>query len=272
MRIALVLVGVVVAAGCLGDEPAAPTGIRSMAALGDSITLAANLDDARLGDNPGHSWATGAVPDDAVVSHHERLKEEVGNRTVNLARSGARMRDLAGQAERAVASGAEYVLILMGANDACARTVDGMTPVETFRRQFQQAARTLDEGLSEGAVVYVVSIPDVGELRALFWDVPEARTVWRVFGVCPALLGEGRSEAEVAAFRARLAAYNEVLREEAEAFGFAFDDGAVFGREIEPRDVSTLDYFHPSMRGQARLAEVTWEAGPLARPLAPVLE
>lgn len=266
----LLLVGLALASGCLGAGPAVdapgpvPLRIERMAALGDSITMAANLDSSRMGDNPGHSWATGSVAEDGIESHAERLRPDVENRTLNAARSGARMADLARQADAAVRHGAHYVTILMGANDACARSLAGMTPVETYRRQFREAAERLDEGLPEGALVYVVSVPDVTGLRAALWDDPDARFVWRTFGVCQAILSENLTEADVQAARERIAAYNRVLREESAAFGFRFDDDAVFREPVKPEHVSPLDAFHPSLEGQRRLAEVTWKAGPLA--------
>jgi hypothetical protein len=40
------------------------------------------------------------------------------------------------------------------------------------------------------------------------------------------------------------------------------DDGnAVFDYRFDLEDVSSLDYWHPSARGQATLSRVTWEAG-----------
>ena len=265
LRVVL-LAGMVLAAGCVGaGDPAAPGTLDSMAALGDSITMAANLDRSRTGDNPGTSWATGVVADDGVESHYERLQPDVEDRTVLLARSGARMADLARQAEQAVALGARYVTVLMGGNDACAGTVARMTSVESYRERFREAARTLDEGLPRGAVVCVVSVPNVTGLREAFWNDTQARAVWRLLGVCQALLSERATEEDVAAVRERLVAYNQVLREETDAFGFAFDDDAVFREPIRREHVSPLDYFHPSLEGQRRLAEITWDAGPLAK-------
>ena len=40
------------------------------------------------------------------------------------------------------------------------------------------------------------------------------------------------------------------------------DDGnAVFDYRVDLDDVSELDYWHPSSRGQATLARVAWRAG-----------
>ena len=44
---------------------------------------------------------------------------------------------------------------------------------------------------------------------------------------------------------------------------------AVFGYQFTPGDVTTLDYFHPSLTGQARLAALTWSrAGGANRRIA----
>lgn len=269
VRPLLVLALAALLGGCVGGgaDPAPPSSAparhAAMASLGDSITMAANLDSSRVGDNPGHSWASGLAADDGVESHAERLGGDARNGTRTFARSGARMADLERQAELAVAQGARYVTVLMGANDACARTSGSMTPVESFRRQFREAARTL-EGLPEGAVVYVASIPDVTKLREAFWNDSQARAVWRALGVCPSILSEQATPEDVEAARVRLAAYNRVLREECAAAGFAFDDEAVFREPVRREDVSPLDYFHPSLKGQARLAEIIWAAGPFA--------
>ena len=40
-----------------------------------------------------------------------------------------------------------------------------------------------------------------------------------------------------------------------------YDGGAVFAYSFSKQDVSKLDYFHPSLSGQADLAEVTWRSG-----------
>lgn len=43
-----------------------------------------------------------------------------------------------------------------------------------------------------------------------------------------------------------------------------FDGNAVFNCPFQPRHVSTWNYFHPSLEGQRVLADVSWNAGPLA--------
>jgi len=43
-----------------------------------------------------------------------------------------------------------------------------------------------------------------------------------------------------------------------------YDDGAVFNYSFNKTEVSRLDYFHPSLAGQATLAKLTWTKTPWA--------
>ena len=51
-----------------------------------------------------------------------------------------------------------------------------------------------------------------------------------------------------------------------------FDDLAVFNYQFTAGQVTTLDYFHPSLSGQATLASITWSRswwGPSGAPSTP---
>ena len=55
--------------------------------------------------------------------------------------------------------------------------------------------------------------------------------------------------------------FNTVLEQECAAVARClFDDNAVFNFQFASGHVSKLDYFHPSLSGQAALAEITWAA------------
>ncbi len=237
----------------------------SMAALGDSITQAANVaygmgDPARL-----HSWSTGQDANDPVVSHAERLTAARGGPPVvayNDSVSGARMKDAPKQARAAVSQRVEYVTFLMGGNDACASSRRSMTSVRSFRRHFERAIHILVRGLRD-PLIYVVSIPDVYRLWEVLNPNAAAREIWQAFGTCGALLNERSSERDRLSVRERVEEYNEVLAEVCAAHEAChYDGGAVFRYPFEPEDVSPLDFFHPSITGQQRLAEITWEHGP----------
>jgi hypothetical protein len=63
------------------------------------------------------------------------------------------------------------------------------------------------------------------------------------------------------AVRNREIAFNTVLAEECGRYANCkFDGNAVFNYRFTKSQVSKLDYFHPSLSGQAALAAVTWQA------------
>jgi hypothetical protein len=154
----------------------------------------------------------------------------------------------------------------MGANDVCASSEAGMTPVTTFRAQFQQAMSTLSAGLPN-ARIYVVSIPDVHQLWAIYKDSFSARTIWSLGGICQSMLARPTStqQADVDRrnrVRQRNIAYNTQLAQVCALFVHCrFDGNAIFNTAFVRSDVSTRDYFHPSVAGQAKLASVSWTAG-----------
>jgi lysophospholipase L1-like esterase len=241
-------------------EPALPS---SMAAIGDSITKANDVC-CWYGDHPSNSWSTGGASWDGVSSHYERirvLKPTIAGHAYNDARSGARMRDAPGQAAQAVAQGARYVTILMGANDLCTSSTSTMTSVEAFRDQFRQTLATLNSGLPGNARIFVASIPDVYHLWELYRTDVVAQSVWAAASICQSLLSLSNTETQRQTVRNREIAFNTVLAEECgQHSNCKFDGNAVFDYRFTKSQVSKLDYFHPSLSGQAALAGVTWRA------------
>jgi lysophospholipase L1-like esterase len=266
-----------------------------MAALGDSITRAFNSDGPGCPTGPGldcpkNSWATGTNP--LVNSFRERL-DAVTPGTIeahNDAVSGARAVNLLGQAEVAASQDPDFVLIEIGANDACAMPP---TPTATFRGQVQSALEVL---VAANPKVYIqlMSIPDINNLRTIFTNPPDqnALTRWSLFNTCQGLLANPLSTAQAdeerrAAFREQVIADNEALAEVCGEFKRClWDEFAVFNSTFTTADVatvvntsglnippfnqipvfgpgnenSTADYFHPSIQGQALLAEGAWNA------------
>ena len=249
-------------AGCAADPPEAGPSPRVLAALGDSITRAANA--AGFGERPASSWATGHDAEDGVRSLAERLVEAspgLSGNVHNLAQSGATMRDLPRQARLAVERGADAVVVLLGANDLCR---DAPTPVDEFRASFREGAGILRDGLPGGAAVYVVGFPNVTAVWDAGKDSEEARNRWRAVQPCPAILGEGATDEDRAARAAHAEAMLAALMAEAGAFGFATDGGAAYRSEVELAHLARADAFHPSLAGQAALADVAWDASPWA--------
>jgi lysophospholipase L1-like esterase len=196
-----------------------------------------------------------------VNSHYERLISRnlaISGNEYNDARAGARMAEADDQAALAVSQGADYVTILMGANDACASSRSTMTSVEDFRAQFQAAIDVLATRLPD-AHIFVASVPNVRRLWQLFNDDPVARFVWRTAGICPSMLSESNTAADRRAVYQRIAGFNQVLSEVCSGYANCrYDGGAVFEYRFTRDQVSRLDYFHPDLDGQAALARITW--------------
>ncbi|MDP9865966.1 MULTISPECIES: SGNH/GDSL hydrolase family protein [Streptosporangium] len=235
----------------------------AMASMGDSITRGFNACGFYL-DCPSRSWSTGS--DSAVNSHYRRLRADSPDLVAhNDGRSGAKVADMAGQAQQAVSQGVDYVTILIGANDACTSSEAGMTSVADFEARFRTALQTLATGLPEAAI-FVSSIPDIKRLWEVGKDSSSARTAWSTFGICQSMLARPRStdQADIDRrdrVRQRVADYNAALaRVCAEQITCRYDGGAVFGHPFTLSQLSRWDYFHPNTSGQQTLAEVTYAA------------
>ncbi len=246
---------------------AAPPLPNSMASTGDSITRAFNTGFLPLLDNPAASWSTGTST--TVNSHYRRIllpNPAISGKNFNHAKSGARMADLNAQVAAVNTRKVQYVTILMGGNDVCTSTEAAMTPVLTFRAQFQTAMTTLTAG-SPNANVYVVSIPNAYQLWAILKDNASARKAWSSFGICQSLLANPLSTDPVdenrrLAVKQRNVEFNTQLAEVCAPYPRCrFDSNRVFDTAFTQSDISTRDYFHPSLAGQKKLAEVSWAAG-----------
>ncbi|MBX6355614.1 MAG: SGNH/GDSL hydrolase family protein [Micromonosporaceae bacterium] len=235
----------------------------SMAALGDSLTSGFGSC-LTLAACTRNSWSTGGGTQ--VNSHYLRIRARnpaISRNNHNFAVPGARAAGLAGQAAAAVREKVDYVTVLIGANDACRRKVAEMTPVATFRRQVDAGLATIKKGLPRARVL-VVSIPDLYRLWQVGHTNRNAVRAWSL-GVCPSLLAHPASTAEMdaerrRAVRARIDDYNRALAAACRAYGplCRYDGGAAHRVRFDLSMVNHLDYFHPSVAGQNKLASVTF--------------
>jgi lysophospholipase L1-like esterase len=241
---------------------AAPPLPNSIAAVGDSITRAADVC-CWYGDHPAQSWSTGGGAFDGITSHYEHilaLKPSIYGHNYSDCKDGAKMRDAAGQAQAAVTQGARYVTILMGGNDLCTSSTATMTSVADFQTQFAAAMNELASGLPANSHVFVSSIPDVYQLWQLFHTNLAAELVWSAAGICQSLLSAYNTDADRQAVVEREYAFNQVLANVCAQYAFCrFEGNATFNYKFSASDVSALDYFHPSLPGQAKLASLTWQ-------------
>jgi lysophospholipase L1-like esterase len=241
--------------------PAWDSSPESLAAVGDSITRGFDACQV-LSDCPEVSWATGT--DASVDSLALRLLGASGatRRSWNYAVTGARMADLPSQVARAVSREPELVTVMIGANDACRASAAAMTPVADFRADFEDAMATLRDSLPR-TQVFVASVPDLKRLWSEGRSNPVGKQVWKL-GICPSMLADPDLLTTAAgerrdAVQSRVEAYNDVLREVCEKDRHCrYDGGAVFDYRFGQAQLSQWDWFHPSVDGQARLAEIAY--------------
>jgi lysophospholipase L1-like esterase len=261
LPISVVALAVILAGLVARPAWAAPPLPNSMAAIGDSMTRAADVC-CWYGDHPGQSWSTGYTSYDGIASHYERIKAvhpAITGHAYNDAVSGANMADAPGQATTAVSQRPQYVTIEMGANDLCTSSPDTMTDPKAFEDDFRSTLEILIAQNPQPPYVFVASIPDIYQLWQVLHTNSLARLVWATAHICQSMLGATRTEAERQLVVDREAAFNDILAKVcAEYARCLWDGGAVYEYEFSASQVSTLDYFHPSLSGQATLARVTW--------------
>ena len=260
---------VIAAAAALTATAATPPSANSIAALGDSITRAFDTCSVAYTDCPANSWSTGT--NTSVNSWYLRLlgtNAGIRGHNYNDAKTGAKMADLNGQAQTAVAQGANVITILMGANDVCTSSVSSMTPAATLGTQLQTALNTIKSG-DPSAQVYMMSIPNVYHLWEILHTNLGANLVWGIAGICQSLLANPRStsaadQARRAQVQQQTIADNTTIAQVCGQVQFAsqchYDNGAAYNVAFTTSDVTTRDYFHPTVSGQAKAAAATWSA------------
>ncbi|MEP7021637.1 MAG: SGNH/GDSL hydrolase family protein [Pseudonocardiales bacterium] len=233
-----------------------------MAALGDSITRAYDVC-CWYGDHPAESWSTGNNSLDSIASHYERLASVnsgiIGNQH-NDARTGAKASDLTTQVATAVSQRARYITVLIGANDLCTSSPATMTSTTTFASQIRAALATLIQDLPK-ARIFVSSIPNLYQLWSVLHTNSLATWVWSTAGVCQSMLSSSETEADRQVVVDRENAFNATLATACQSYARCrWDNYATYNYQFSASQVSILDYFHPSLSGQAALARVTWNA------------
>src|SRR5215208_5727879 len=259
----VVLALAVVSAGLVAQPAwAAPPLPSGMAAIGDSITRPYDVC-CYYGDHPGQSWSTGSTSYDGIASHYERIRQlnsAITGHAWNDAVTGAKMAQAPTQAGQAVSQGARYVTILLGANDLCTSSASTMTSSDSFRDSFRQAMTAL-LGQNQDRYVFVSSIPNIYQLWQVLHTNSTARWVWSTAKICQSMLGATRTEAERQLVVDREKALNQILAQVCATYPRCrWDGGAVYNYQFSASQVSSLDFFHPSLSGQAALARITWGA------------
>lgn len=267
--LALLLLAALVAFAAPLRARAAAVYPNTMASTGDSITRAFNTGLFPFTDATSNSWSTGSSSTVNSLARRIAALNPSFRASYNDARTGAKMGELATQFNTVKTQAPEYVTVLMGANDVCASSEAGMTDVASFRSQFQTALGSLLSTLPNTRV-YVVSIPNIYNLWSVLRTNSSARTAWSLYGICQSMLKSPTSTTQAdadrrARVRQRNIDFNTQLAQVCAQYSQCrFDSNAVFNTAFVASDISTRDYFHPSLAGQAKLAAVAWGASGLA--------
>lgn len=260
------------------SSPASPALPAMLATIGNSYTQAWSVSPAYRKDHPGYSWAVGDVKGDGVFSLRERF-EALGDNVavVDAATSGKKMSDAARQATEIVTAAASLVpgatvlvTFELGTNDLCDTPT---TDPATFETQLRAAVAILRTGLPSGSEILMLSVPDFSHFYAITRANAEARTILNEAshaGTCAPFLGWD-SPLTIPAARQLLATYNATLDQvcdeieatdgQAGRLHCRSNEALLSEKDFGIKDLSTVDYFHPSLSGQAKMAASAWAAG-----------
>ncbi len=256
---------------------------KRLLSIGDSITRA--FDATLPADNLSQSWVNGkhgfferlfGLPD--VRSHNQRISEifgDSGRRNATAARNGARISSLADQAREARLRNITYVTVLLGGNDVCRDSIADLPTDYEFTVDAAIGLVELFQSLPDGATVQVVAIPDIKRLYEVGIDktalgIVDCELLWRLTAMgfpCGSMLSPDNTEADREYVRQRNARYNDILhfltligvRKFPNLF-ISWTD-VTFTYPFTAVDISNIDCYHPSSRGQRLIAEGTWQAG-----------
>jgi lysophospholipase L1-like esterase len=247
----------------LPTQAAAPKLPNSMAATGDSITRAfdATSCPSPYSDCTAYSWSTGTKA--SVNSQYLRilaLNTKIKGHAFNDAKTGANMSALDGQLKTAASQHAQYVTVLMGANDICTSSIATMTPTSTFQSEVQTALADFFAA-DPKAHLYMSSLPNIYQLWSVLHNNPNAEATWQLFNICQSMLATSNTDADRQKVVKQEAADNQALASACAAYIQCRWDGyAGYNFAFPASDISTLDYFHPNVTGQKDIATITWKA------------
>jgi hypothetical protein len=233
----------------------------SILVLGHSGATGESSDPAQPGvEVRENSWATGTSP--AVKSLYLRLLSvhpQIKGHNVNLARGGATVDQLVGQAQEAVALKPKNPLLVIQIMDndiVCPATSNDFA---TFESTFVSALKTLDEGLPSSRLFVVSQFGSPTNYdKAL---TPAQRVSAGDTGPCAFLDPSGqlvpqelaRLDGIIHQYEARLkAGCLKVTR-------CRYDEGA-FGDVVDRPEYIAPDLNHFSIKGHAKAAAVAWAA------------
>ena len=183
-------------------------------------------------------------------------------RRVLVAVDGTKVNDLARQASKAIAAGANLLTIQSGGNDICnARSPQRITSPQAFRASLDEALTVLRER-APNARIFITSITDEARWNDGSESIPGNDAKLADGTVCdPAVDGTGRQSAarrqQIQRWEQR---FNMILSAACHTDAHCrYDGGAFFRLAYSPIDVAPADAFHPSIHGLRRFATLAWQ-------------
>lgn len=238
-------------------------GVFTMAAIGDSISVGF---DAQLpAYNKSLNWSTGNHFLGLVKSHYLRLKEIFPGKVVkyNRAKVGSAAAHVRQQmhqlTEELNGKELDYLTIMVGANDVCFWPRDHKNKLDAYEANMRA---TVEEAIAYNNNLKITVVPVPNMLR--LYEVGKTKAcsyAWRLVNMCDVLFFS-HEESDRVAFGQRLGDLNDRLRAIANDYPehIHFAD-KVAKASFEKDDVSDIDCFHPSFKGQQKLALDSWEGG-----------
>ena len=250
-----------------------------LAAIGDSYSQAYSVSPAYRYDHPQFSWVVGTAKGDGVLSLLERFRA-LGDSpiVVDAATSGRTMADAPRQADVVVTAAKKlapgktaYVTFELGTNDLCA-SPNPMTDTVDFQVQLRTAILTLRTGLPAGSRILILAVPDFPH----FHDITQADAAARAALAlpqnsdrCAPYLGTN-GPSSIAQADLMLSQYDASLQGMCDDIDSnegttgrlfcTYNASLLAESDFTIKDLSTVDYFHPSLSGQAKMAANAWQA------------
>ena len=277
-----ILVSTLMASAAFALQPgqSAPKRLYS---TGDSITRAV---DANLPlDNLNLSWVNGyfgfwewlfGLPN--IKSHNQRISANFGSggrKNWIAAQNGESVKHLATQAAGTAGKNVTYATVMLGGNDVCRDSMADLPTDQEFETHLRTGMDTLLGNLPNGATVQVAAIPDIKRLYDVGKDktalgIVDCEILWAFTVVgfpCGSMLSPFNTENDRLYVQSRNIGYNQILKgvttekagQHPEKF-ISFTDTS-FTLPFTAKDISNIDCYHPSWRGQRALSKAIWDDG-----------
>jgi lysophospholipase L1-like esterase len=241
-----------------------------MAAIGDSLSTAWGASGG-ASDDKAHSFSTGT----GLMSHFVRLSAMRSTGRENLAKTGIRLENLIAQdvdgnplASNQIAklpTDTRYVTVTIGSSDVCrnSRPALGLIQSRAIEMMDQLRDRLVTADDPTPPTIIVLPVPNWVQLWTTLHYDPAVAERWAAGAACPQVFGESADRNAALAY---IQGYNQHLSsacDQANAADFRCRyAGAVSNIAWSKGLVSTHDYFHPSVAGQALLSRLSWGVSP----------